>query len=76
MFFASGDISFSHDHSEGMYAQTFDGQLSVTQVAMQPNDGNSFSVSGRMSKGFNWKALVLSAEASWGRAVIDQLRQN
>ncbi|WP_235304054.1 carboxypeptidase-like regulatory domain-containing protein [Porphyromonas macacae] len=76
MFFASGGISFNRYHSEGMYAQTFDGLLSVTQVAMQPNGGNSFSVSGRVSKGFDWKALVFSADASYGKSTSEQMRQN
>ena len=76
MFFAGGGISFNRYHSEGMYAQTFDGLLSVTQVAMQSNGGNSFSVNGRMSKGFDWKALVFSAEASWGKSMSEQMRQS
>src|SRR3712207_9395877 len=76
MFFAGGGISFNRYHSEGMYAQTFDGLLSVTQVAMQSNGGNSFSVNGRMSKGFDWKALVVSADASWGKSASEQMRQS
>lgn len=76
MFFAGGGISFNRYHSEGMYAQTFDGLLSVTQVAMQSNGSNSFSVNGRMSKGFDWKALVVSADASWGKSASEQMRQS
>lgn len=76
MFFVSGNVSFNRYHSQGMYAQTFDGQLSVIQVVMQSNGGNSFSVNGRISKGFNWKALVISAEASWVKSTSDQMRQS
>lgn len=76
MFFAGGGISYNRYYREGMYGQTFDGLLSVTQVAMQPNGGNSFSVNGRVSKGFDWKTLVVSADASWGKSDSQQLRQN
>src|SRR3712207_8147951 len=75
MFFAGGGISFNRYHSEGMYAQTFDGLLSVTQVAMQSNGGNSFSVNGRMGKGFDWKGLGVSADASRGKSASEQMRQ-
>lgn len=76
MFFAGAGISYNRYHSEGIYAQTFDGLLSITQVTKQPNGGNSFSVSGRTSKGFDWKALVFSAEASWGKSTSEQMRQS
>src|SRR3712207_7468629 len=73
MFFAGGGISFNRYHSEGMYAQTFDGLLSVTQVAMQSNGGNSFSVNRRMRKGFDWKGLVVLADASWGKSASEKI---
>lgn len=76
MFFAGGGIIYNCRHSEGIYGQTFDGLLSVTQLAMQANSGNSLSVNGRMSKGFDWKALVFSADASSGKSTSEQLRQN
>lgn len=76
MFFAGGGITFNRYDREGMYAQTFDGLLSVTQVAMQPNGGQSFSLNGRISKGLDWKALLISAEASWGRYTGEQMRQS
>ncbi|NLA63379.1 MAG: hypothetical protein GX857_09195 [Bacteroidales bacterium] len=76
MFFAGGDISYSRYSSDGMYGQTFDGLLTVTQLNMQRNSGNMLSVNGRISKGLYWKALVISAEASWGKSLSDQLRQD
>lgn len=76
MFFAGGGVSFNRYYSEGMYSQTFDGLLSITQVAMQSNGGNSFSVNGKISKGFDWKGLFFSANASWGKFISDQMRQN
>lgn len=75
MFFAGIGISFNKTNSDGIYDQVFDGLLSVTQVAMQPNSGNYFSVNGRMSKGFDWNALVISADASWGKSKSEQMRQ-
>lgn len=76
MFFAGGGISFNRYYREGMYAQTFDGLLSVTQVVMQPNDGHSISVNGRMSKGFDWKGLVFSVGADCGKSTSEQMRQS
>lgn len=76
MFFARGGISYSRYSSDGMYGQTFDGLLTVTQLNMQRNSGNMLSVNGRVSKGLYWKALVISAEASWGKSLSDQLRQD
>lgn len=76
LFFAGGGMSYSQYHSEGMYGQVFDSTLSITRLTMQPNSGNSFSVNGRASKGFDWKSLKLSAEASWGKSESEQMRQN
>lgn len=76
MFFAGGGISYNRYHRKGLYGQTFDGLLSVTQVTMQSNGGNSFSVNGRASKGFDWKGLVFSADASWGKSRNEQMRQD
>ena len=76
MLFVGGGASFSRYHREGLYAQTFDNLLSVTRLTMQPNTGYSLSANGRISKGFDWKALVLTIEGSWGKATSEQMRQN
>jgi hypothetical protein len=76
MFFAGGSISFVHSHSNVIYGQTFDGILTITQLNSQPSSGNSFLLSGRMSKGFDWKKLVISADINWSKEQSDQLRQN
>jgi hypothetical protein len=75
MLFAGGNISYNYYHRDGMYGQTLDSLLTVTQLVMHPNSGIGFSVTGRISKGFNWKRLVLSTDGSWGKNESDQLRQ-
>lgn len=75
LFFASGDISLSHYKRDGIYGQTIDGILTMTEFLALPNTGNSVSVVGRSSKGFNWKEILISIEASWGQSENEQLRQ-
>lgn len=75
MFFAGGGISYNRYRRDGIYGQTLDDILTVTQLVMRPNGGNGFSVNGRVSKGFDWKSLVVSAEGSWGQNESEQLRQ-
>ena len=75
MFFIGGGTSYNRYHREGLYAQSFDDLLSVTQVIMQPNDGWSFSANGRISQGFEWKGLVIAGDASWGKSTSEQIRQ-
>ena len=76
IFFIGGGILFNRNSKEGLYAQSFDGLLSVTEIVMQPNDGYSLSVNGRISKGLNWKGLVISGDASWGKSTSEQMRQS
>lgn len=75
MFFAGGGISYNCYRRDGIYGQTFDGQLTVTQLVMRPNNGNSLAVNGRISKGIDWNMLVFSADVSGGKSKSEQLRQ-
>ena len=59
-----------------MYAQEFEGSLMKISAVELENTGNYFSVTTRMGKGFNWKKLSINAEASWGKGVTPQLRQD
>jgi hypothetical protein len=49
--------------------------MKISSVELE-NTGNYFSVTTRVGKGFNWKKLSVNAEASWGKGVTPQLRQN
>ncbi len=75
MFFAKGEISYSHYSSDGIYGQTIDNMLTITEFLEKPNKGNSLSISGRTSKGFNWNELIISLDGSWGQNKSDLLRQ-
>jgi hypothetical protein len=76
MLFYGGGVSYNHYHSDATYGQTMNGILTITQLNEIPNSGNSFSANGRFSKGFDWKALLISANASAGKSTGQQLRQN
>ncbi len=76
MFFFGCDVSVSNFQSDAMYGQTMDGVLTVTRLVETPTNGNNLSVNGRISQGFDWKSMVVSANASWGRNNSTQLRQN
>lgn len=75
MFFAKGEISYSHYSSDGIYGQTIENMLTITEFLEKPNKGSSLSISGRTSKGFNWNQLLISLDGSWGQSESDQLRQ-
>lgn len=76
MFFAGGGINYNHMYSDAIYGQIFDGVLSINQLLIQPNRGHSLSVNGRVSKGFEWKNLTVSATTHWGKLYSDHLRQS
>lgn len=76
MLFAGLSGNYNIYKSEGAYGQVFDDNLSISQLLMQPNEGKFFSVKGRMSKGFYWKGLSLSADVSLGKSNSENLRQN
>ncbi len=75
LFFAGGDISYSHNNSDGIYGQTLNGMLTVTEFMKHSNRGKSVSIGGRSSKGFDWQELLITVDGSWGQSESDQLRQ-
>lgn len=76
MFFVGLSSTYSHYKSEGTYGQIFDNNLSITQLLMQPNIGETFAIKGRMSKGFYWKGLSFSTDVALGNSNSENLRQN
>lgn len=75
MFFANAGASYNYFKSDVLYGQNFEGVLAVTQFLEMPNSGKRFSFNGKLSKGFDWKGIVLSMNGSWGRSYSMQLRQ-
>ncbi|NLN96405.1 MAG: TonB-dependent receptor [Bacteroidales bacterium] len=74
--FTSVEFMYNRNRSEIMYAQKFDGPLmKITAVSME-NTGNHLSARVSFGKGFNWKNFSINTEASWGKGVTPQLRQD
>ena len=74
--FSNIEFRYNRYRNEVMYAQEFEGSLMKISAVELENTGNYFSVTARAGKGFNWKKLSLNAEASWGKGVTPQLRQD
>lgn len=76
MLFAGVDINYNHLRRNMLYGQSFDGILSITSAIEQNNSIENISLSGRISKGFDWKNAVLGVEAAYGLYTSQQLRQS
>lgn len=74
--FTNIEFRYNRYRNEVMYAQEFEGSLMKISAVELENTGNYFSVTARAGKGFNWKKLSINAEASWGKGVTPQLRQD
>ncbi|HML84501.1 MAG TPA: hypothetical protein PKE52_05005, partial [Bacteroidales bacterium] len=75
-FFTNLEIRYSRYLNEVIYAQSFEGSLMKISSVDLENRGNYLSITARASKGFDWKKLSVNMEASWGKGVTPQLRQN
>lgn len=76
MLFFKTSVSYSHYHSDATYGQTMDGILTLTQLNEIPNSGNTYSINGQVSKGFDWKKLLIAANIAAGKNTGQQFRQN
>lgn len=74
--FTNIEFRYNRYRNEVMYAQEFEGSLMKISAVELENTGNYFSVTARAGKGFNWKKLSINAEASWGKGLTPQLRQD
>ena len=74
--FTNLEISYNQYRNEVMYAQQFEGSVLKISLVEMENTGNYLSVTGRAGKGFDWKKLSVNAEASWGKGLTPQLRQD
>lgn len=75
-FFTNLEVRYSRYLNEVMYAQSFEGSLMKISSVDLENRGNYLSITARASKGFDWKKLSVNMEASWGKGLTPQLRQN
>ena len=74
--FTNIEVRYNQYRNEVMYAQEFEGAMMKISAVELENTGNYFSVTARAGKGFNWKKLSINAEASWGKGITPQLRQD
>lgn len=73
--FTSLEFNYNCYNGEVMYAQEFVGSVMKTTLVEMPNNGNYLSLTGRASKGFDWKKLSFNFEGSLGIGSTPQLRQ-
>jgi hypothetical protein len=73
--FTSLELNYNHYRNEVMYAQQFEGSVLKTTMLEMGNSGYYLSLTGRASKGFEWKKLSFSVDGSWGKGLSPQLRQ-
>lgn len=74
--FTNIEVRYNQYRNEVMYAQEFDGSMMKISAVELENTGNYFSVTARAGKGFNWKKLSINTEATWGKGITPQLRQD
>jgi hypothetical protein len=74
--FTNIEVRYNQYRNELMYAQEFEGAMMKISAVELENTGNYFSVTAHAGKGFNWKKLSINAEASWGKGITPQLRQD
>lgn len=74
--FTNIEIRYNRYQNEVMYSQDFEGSMMKISAVELENSGNYLSVTTRAGKGFNWKKLSVNAEASWGKGITPQLRQD
>ncbi len=73
--FASIEFNYSQYSNEVIYAQQFEGSVLKTTLIEVNNSGDFLSVTGRLSKGFDWKKLLFTIDGSWNKGNTPQLRQ-
>ena len=75
MFFAGGNVSYIHQKRNIIHEQIFNDILISTTAVDLANTSENISINGRLSKGYYWKGLVASLDASWGNYSSELLRQ-
>ena len=79
MFFAGAGVRYSRSQSEVLYGQNFVGDnslMATTTVIEMPTTSQRVSMTGDISKGFDWKKLLLKAGMEYGVGTSQYLQQN
>ncbi len=74
--FTNIEVRYNRYRNEVMYAQQFEGSAMKISLVEMESEGDYLSVTAHAGKGFNWKKLSVNAEASWGKGITPQLRQD
>lgn len=74
--FTNVEVRYNRYRNEVMYAQEFEGSLMKISLVEMESTGNYLSFTAHAGKGFNWKKFSANAEASWGKGLTPQLRQD
>ena len=79
MFFAGAGVRYSRSQSEVLYGQNFADEnslMATTTVIEMPTTSQRVSMTGDISKGFDWKKLLLKAGVEYGVGTSQYLQQN
>lgn len=79
MFFARAGVSYSHSRSEMLYGQNFldDSSLMATTAMIEmPNTSQRVGLTGDVSKGFDWKKLMVKAGVEYAIGTSQFLQQD
>ncbi|MBR4433541.1 MAG: hypothetical protein IKS80_03420 [Bacteroidaceae bacterium] len=79
MFFAGAGVRYSRSQSEVLYGQNFADEnslMATTTVIEMPTTSQRVSMTGDISKGFDWKKLLLKAGMEYGVGTSQYLQQN
>lgn len=75
ILFLNSKLSYRRMWSNGILSQSFQDQLSVTELVEFPNKSDYLYTSLEASKGFYWKDLIISLVGYWSSSRSNILRQ-
>ncbi|MBO7499088.1 MAG: TonB-dependent receptor [Bacteroidaceae bacterium] len=79
MFFAGAGVRYSRSQNEVLYGQSFADEnslMATTTMIEMPTTSQRVSMTGDISKGFDWKKLLLKAGVEYGMGTSQYLQQN
>ena len=79
MFFAGAGVRYSRSQSEVLYGQNFADEnslMATTTMIEMPTTSQRVSMTGDISKGFDWKKLLLKAGVEYAIGTSQYLQQN
>ncbi|MBQ9559808.1 MAG: TonB-dependent receptor [Bacteroidaceae bacterium] len=72
-FFANAGFNYRRTHDNQIYGYTYEGATSVVQGVNQPTVANSYSLSGEVSKGFDFLRSTIRAFAGYSLSASERL---